>query len=222
MKEVFAGYNNREGKARFITDHFEKNLKQANSILDIGCDNNRFKSTHGSKVTGIDIAGSPDYIVNLEKEKLSHFPDNSFELIICTDVLEHIDNFHAVLDDMFRVSRDKIIISLPNCGSFFRAMPIIFGRHSGKYYGLPLTPPEDRHKWFFTWREIRSFFHNYATKNKLDIENEFLSYGYKSPLRRSILQTISFILPVTTFAQSYWVVLTPNSTSKNTPQTTNN
>lgn len=211
MKQVFADYSNREGKAKFITTHFRKQLDQASAILDIGCDDNRFKPSLGSKVTGIDIAGAPDHIVDLEKEKLSRFQGNSFDLLICTDVLEHIDNFHAVLDDMVRVSKDKIIISLPNCGSFFRVMPIVFGRSSGKYYGLPLTPPKDRHKWFFTWREIKSFFHAYAAKNNLTIQTEFLSYGYKSPLRRKVLNNLSYLLPVTTFAQGYWIVLSKKS-----------
>lgn len=213
IKHVIADYDNREGKYRFMNAHFKKHLEQAQSILDVGCDNNHLKSALGSKVTGIDIGGTPDYVVDLEKDKLSRFSDNSFDLMICTDVLEHIDNFYEVLDDMVRVSKGRIIISLPNCGQLFRILPVVFGRSSGKFYGLPLDPPADRHKWFFNWREVRTFFHNYAAQNGLRIEAEFLSYSYHSPFRRSLLRTLSHILPITTFAQGYWVLLAVNDST---------
>lgn len=213
VKNVFASYDNREGRANFINQHFHAHLEQASSILDVGCDNNRLKPAWRNKVTGIDIEGTPDHLVDLEKEKLSRFDDKSFDLLICTDVLEHIDNLYEVLDDMVRVSKGKVIISLPNCGHIFRILPVIFGRSSGKFYGLPLTPPADRHKWFFNWRELHTFFHQYAKKKHLMIDEEFLSYGYRSPIRRHLLQILSPVLPITTFAQGYWIVLTIPSTS---------
>ena len=45
------------------------------------------------------------------------FPDNSFDIVLCVDVFEHLcksDRQHA-LDQLVRVARDKIIISCP-CG----------------------------------------------------------------------------------------------------------
>ena len=162
IRHILTSYNDRKGRAKFIKNQFKKQLEEASSILDIGCDNNELKQTWGNKVTGIDIDGSPDFKVNLEKEKLSRFKNDSFETLVCTDVLEHIDNFYAVLDDMVRVSNKRIIISLPNCSHIFRIIPVVFGKSSGKFYGLPHTPPTDRHKWFFNWRALHSFFHYYA------------------------------------------------------------
>ena len=205
--QVFASYQDRESKYLFIESHFKKYLKDATSVLDIGCDDNKLKSRWGSKVLGIDIGGNPDQIVNLEQEKLSRFDNASFDLLVCIDLLEHIDNLHAVLDDMIRVSKSRIIISLPNCGHFFRIMPVVFGISTGKYYGLPVDPPKDRHKWYFTWRELHHFFKVYAKRNNLLIESEFLSYGYRSVIRRVLLKIVSFVLPITTFSQGYWIVL---------------
>ena len=38
-----------------------------------------------------------------------------------------------------------------------------------KFYGLPLDPPTDRHKWFFSAQEAESFVHYRAEKNKMKI-----------------------------------------------------
>lgn len=207
MKHVFADYDDRKGRARFILNHFQGIFDASETVLDVGCDDNRLKPDLGNKVTGIDIWGTPDYIVNLEEEKLSRFDSDSFDVLVCTDVLEHIDNLYDVLDDMLRVSKDKVIISLPNCAHIFRILPVVFGISSGKFYGLPIDPPGDRHKWFFNWKELSKFFNTYAERNNLQIHSEFLTYHYKSPIRRNFLRILSYVLPITTFAQGYWVVL---------------
>ena len=55
-----------------------------------------------------------------------------------------------------RVSRGCIILSLPNNWANARR-PIARGRGAIGHYGLPLEPPVDRHKWFFSLAEARQF-----------------------------------------------------------------
>ena len=44
-----------------------------------------------TEYVGIDIGSNPEIFIDLEKKKIP-FPDNSFNCIVATDVLEHPDN----------------------------------------------------------------------------------------------------------------------------------
>jgi len=46
-------------------------------------------------------------------EKLKLLKDNSFELVICTHVLEHIKNPELVLSDLRRISSNHLLIICP-------------------------------------------------------------------------------------------------------------
>ena len=94
------------------------------------------------------------------------FEDRSFETIVCTDVLEHIDNIYHAYDELFRVADRKVIISLPNNWTNARR-PIERGKGSFSFYGLPAEKPKDRHKWFFGLTEARDFF--YAQERRFPI-----------------------------------------------------
>ncbi|MDO8657821.1 MAG: methyltransferase domain-containing protein [Candidatus Levybacteria bacterium] len=53
------------------------------------------------------------------------YKDNSFDLVVCTEVLEHLDEPTEVLKETIRVSKKNIIISVPNepffmLGNFLR------------------------------------------------------------------------------------------------------
>ncbi|MDR3574626.1 MAG: methyltransferase domain-containing protein [Anaerolineaceae bacterium] len=104
-----------------------------------------------SSYTGIGLGGHPDLRINLEKEDIP-FDNDSFDCVLYLDVLEHVVNIHHAFDDLCRVSKNYVIISLPNpwadmyevlCHQDYQpGMPF-------KFYGLPVEPVEDRHKWFF-------------------------------------------------------------------------
>jgi len=148
-------YTNREERAEYVALKYGGFLK--GKVLDVGCWNKDLKKHLDSSVeyVGIDIAGNPDIFVNLEKEKIP-FQDNSFDAVVCTDVLEHLDNFHEAFDELCRVSKKYLIISLPNCHSS-SIKKIITGQGGLKFYGLPPEKPKDRHKWFFNYEEAEDF-----------------------------------------------------------------
>lgn len=91
------------------------------TVLDVGCGNGSL--TNG--LEGYDITGLDKSVEALKyyKHKKQHgsidelpFTDNSFDLIICSDVLEHLDNsiFNHAIRELKRVSKKYILIISPN------------------------------------------------------------------------------------------------------------
>lgn len=166
----YENFSNRKERYDFLLKNFGEVVNSSSTILDVGCDDNYLKKIIGSKVFGIDIDGSPDKKVDLEKESLRFLDSNSKELVICLEVLEHLDNLHEVIDDLFRVSSKYVLISLPNVATFNRLWYIFWKKRVSKYYGLPLEKPRDRHKWFFTYDQVVNFMDAYTKKNNHKIE----------------------------------------------------
>lgn len=213
IKNDFSFFKNREGRAWLINEKFGNYIQNAESILDVGCSNNALKKILGNKVCGIDIAGIPDKKVDLEKEGLSSFSDNSYDMIICTEVLEHIDNLYEVLEDIKRVSKKYILISLPNCSDMWKVLRIVLFSDTGKFYGLPEKKPSDRHKWFFSWKELDRFFASYCQKNNLSIKEKFINFNYTNSFRGVLIKIFLKIFPIKSFAQSYWILIEKNKCS---------
>jgi SAM-dependent methyltransferase len=165
-------YCDRETKAEYVWLKY-KSILSGSSILDIGSDKCYLKKHIDDRTSylGIDISGEPDQRVNLEKEKLP-FPDNSFDCVLCLDVLEHLDNLHEVFDEVCRITSRYLIVSLPNPWSDFWVMIKQKEYKPGQtlvHYGLPLEKPLDRHKWFFSYDEAKSFLISNSVKNCMSI-----------------------------------------------------
>lgn len=118
------------------------------------------------------MAGKPDIRLNLENCTRLTFATGAFHCVLCIDVLEHLDNMHAIFDEIIRVAKHYIIISLPNCWRDARR-PIERGRGTFAHYGLPVDPPMDRHKWFFNYTQAREFLERQSQKNFLRIVEMF-------------------------------------------------
>lgn len=98
------------------------------TILDAGCGegftmDKLSKNGIGKKIEGVEY--SKDALVlgrrlfpNLTfKEGSAYelsYKDNSFDLVICTEVLEHLGNPSKALREILRVSKKYLIISVPN------------------------------------------------------------------------------------------------------------
>jgi hypothetical protein len=106
--------------------------------------------------TGVDVDGNPTLRLDLEKLDRLPFDDDSFDCVLCLDVLEHLDNLHSMFGEAVRVAKRYLILSLPNNWSNARR-PIERGHGSIGHYGLPGSPIRDRHKWFFSLSEAKDF-----------------------------------------------------------------
>ena len=87
-------------------------------------------------------------------------------------MLEHLDNLHTNFNELIRVTRNHVILSLPNNWANARKA-IERGRGSFSHYGLPAEPPMDRHKWFFCLTDAQSFIEAQAKHHRLNITEVF-------------------------------------------------
>lgn len=173
-------YTDRESKAHYVWDKYKEILK--GKILDVGSDRCYLKKYLGENTSyiGIGLGKEVDVNINLEKEKIP-FNDNHFDCVLCLDVLEHLDNLHEVFDEICRVSKEYIIISLPNpykmlWNYLIRLVPYNENQNM-KFYGLPLKKPEDRHKWFFSTTEAKRFIQYKCKGNHLVVVQMDLKEG---------------------------------------------
>lgn len=145
----------REEKIKFLVNKFRPIL--AGKILDVGCGEAYLKNfLNEIEYIGIDKGEFADIQIDLERIDRLPFEDASFDCVLCLDVLEHLDNLHTIFDELIRVSKKHIILSLPNNWVNAR-VPIQRGKGKIGHYGLPAHPPNDRHKWFFNTEEAFNF-----------------------------------------------------------------
>lgn len=161
-------YHDRESKQKAVAIRFNQYF--AGKVLDVGADEG-YLSQHLSsetEYTGVGLGGGNPKILKMDLEKESFvFENNSFDCVICLDVLEHLDNLYEVLGQLFAVSRNYIIISLPNpWKAFLLSLRKKYNETQIiKFYGLPDHEPEDRHKWFFSPSEAHSLIVSAAKEN---------------------------------------------------------
>lgn len=141
----FIKHTSKNPLQRFLINNFYTTLVSLvkslspKTILDAGCGegftmNRLTKEKIGEKIEGVEY--SKDALTlgrklfpNLTfKEGSTYdllYKDNSFDLVICTEVLEHLNEPIKALKEVFRVSKKNILVSVPNepffmLGNFLR------------------------------------------------------------------------------------------------------
>lgn len=180
-------YDTREEKGLYVYDKY-KILLDNSSILDVGGDRGALQKhlPPSSSYYNIGFGAEVSQEYNLENIPYP-FGDNSFDVVLCLDVLEHLENIHAAFDELCRISRKHLIISLPNPYSSFatylRAGKYESGEKNMKFYGLLPEPEEDRHRWFFSPPEAQAFIRSRAEKNHFSI-TQFDAKHLSTPRKR--------------------------------------
>ncbi|MEM7348132.1 MAG: methyltransferase domain-containing protein [Chloroflexota bacterium] len=83
----------------------------------------RSELQHGVPLSNVDLHHLP-------------FPDNSFSLVMCLEVLEHLPSSEAGLRQLARVSSEYILISVPH-EPFFRGANFLRGKHVSDFGNDP-------------------------------------------------------------------------------------
>jgi len=122
-EHYFQGYDTKE---RFISYWYQIDavLKtKPKKVLEIGIGNKtvtNYLRTQGIEVTTVDIDENldPDYVCSVT-ELSNCFEGKIFDTILCAEVLEHLpfEYFEISLKEMQKVTRNYVIISLPNFGT---------------------------------------------------------------------------------------------------------
>ncbi len=205
-------FSERSERAKYIGGVYKNFLK--GKVADIGSYQSDLKKYIDGEYIGMDILDSPevDITIDLEKQKIP-LDDNSINCIVCTDVLEHLNNFHDVFEELIRVSSDYLIISIPNCFNYEVIFRILAAKKI-KFYGLPEDKPEDRHKWFLSHNENISFFENNQKKyNYTIIDAHAHPLRYRG-IKGYIILFFVFLMSFGNFKQlstmSTWVLLKKN------------
>ena len=84
------------------------------NILDLGCGNNKYRSESSKdKVIGIDHNNDvqADVVQNLNEFPYP-FSDNEFDMVICTHILEHLDDTIKVMEELWRIAKSNAVIKI--------------------------------------------------------------------------------------------------------------
>ena len=171
--------NNRVGRNEFVSNNL---ISDGHTILNIGGGGKRHLQTalercgkSKSSVFELDIVEDSDLIVNLDAIKQLDFEDGQFDVVCAFDVLEHLEQFHLINAEIFRVAKRECLISLPVSST--ELIHAVIGNKRkpeerrdqtgvySKFYGLPTNTPDDRHRWFLYFDDIVEFYLEFAKLN---------------------------------------------------------
>jgi len=96
----------------------------------------------GEYVTADVKPGRADLVLDIERLDL---PDESFDCIICSHVLEHVDDV-AALSELHRVLKSDGVLLL--------MIPVLYG-WARTYENPGITAPEERRRHFGQWNHVR-------------------------------------------------------------------
>ena len=152
------------------------------SVLDIGCRGKELRThlpPHGHYV-GLDLFAPADVIASAE-EPLP-FDSDSFESVVLADVLEHLDNPHAALDEAIRVATRSVVVLLPNLFTLlWRVYFAALGRVPSEKYSFGPEPRADRHRWLLNFDQAAAFTSGRASLAGWCVAREC---AYAMPFRR--------------------------------------
>lgn len=125
-------------KMLFVQMH----LDNSKELLDVGCGEGGYfhmYDDHKIRYKGIDIDSSvlkTEKQVKLASAEKIPFPNNTFDIVVCMDVIEHVENDRAAISEIHRVlkTKGKLLLSVPNARYPITYDPLnallrSFGRH---------------------------------------------------------------------------------------------
>lgn len=142
LKDFYTGYSDEIDSKRYNSPYAVRRyahdkqyrsvlrfVNQGETVLDAGCGEgslSRMIAEKGAVVTGTDISEpNVENAARLAKEQNLQitfktadlenlpFPDNSFDVVVCSHVLEHIPDFDKGLQEIFRVAKKKVVFAVP-------------------------------------------------------------------------------------------------------------
>jgi SAM-dependent methyltransferase len=119
-------------------------------VLDAGCGEGHVsawlvEALPASEITGVDGRGEALVAFRARNPGIQAvegvlnalpFPDKTFDLVVCTEVLEHVPDPRAALRELGRVSSEHLFLTVPH-EPFFRAGNLARGRYVSRLGSTP-------------------------------------------------------------------------------------
>jgi len=136
----------------------EKLFENENKILHIAAEpyfETRFKKTFGKNYLTADL-NNPNAMVKMDITDI-HYPDESFDIVICNHVLEHVPDDRKAMHEFYRVIKKNgwAILNVP------------MKNVDKTYEDFSITTKEDREKAFGQWDHVRIYGRDYVDRLKL-------------------------------------------------------
>src|SRR3989344_4738828 len=133
--EVQKKYQAKNPILRFVLSKFNRDIirlvsfAEPKTILDIGCGEGFITYNLGEKITSrilaIDIEEKAIKYANIyhKRKNLDYqvgdlfklkYENKSFDLVMCIEVLEHLEEFERAMDIMVNLSNKYVLLSVPN------------------------------------------------------------------------------------------------------------
>ena len=145
----YPGFDRQQLRHRTVAKALSEELPDRNaSILDVGCGTGGLSRVlHESgylQLAGCDwlaedeVDGPPGFAyrqVDLNRDGLSGYSDAGFDVIVCSDVVEHLENPAAILREFARVLRPggTALVSLPNAFNALERLSWLMRGNSTRY-----------------------------------------------------------------------------------------
>jgi len=106
-------------------------IKKTDSVLEIGCESGKLlvRIKNARQIVGVDISSSalqdasklldnskqPVELIQLDAQQELPFSKGQFDVILCSEMIEHVDNPKAVIENIYKIStpQTRIVISVP-------------------------------------------------------------------------------------------------------------
>jgi SAM-dependent methyltransferase len=123
----------------------DQNMPKTASTLDVGCGDGRFLGRLHQlgyvNLYGCDWRDNVEAVefeyrkVDLDTEGLQTYPPESFDVVICSDVIEHLENPSQLIRNIHRVLRrgGVLFITFPNCANVFQRFHFLMRGNCGRY-----------------------------------------------------------------------------------------
>ena len=129
---------------------------EGKSALDVGCEEGvqtRWLEGKGYSVTGIDVKKIYEKALVVDVNHPLPFPDGSFDLLWCSEVIEHLQDPSRTVGEFRRVLKPggKMILTTPNSFFWFFRIMVLIGLTQKRLQN-------QEHTYFFHIRDIRALF----------------------------------------------------------------
>jgi SAM-dependent methyltransferase len=143
------------------------------TVLDVGCRTGQLRSalpTAGVSYLGLDLSPPANVVGNLGAGL--PFGGATSDTVVALDVLEHTDDIYKSFGELCRVARNYVLVALPNLYDIAGRKRFVLGQRISGKYGLPVDPPDDRHRWLFSFHEAKRFTHCMGERCGFEVVDE--------------------------------------------------